>query len=579
MQSNKKRISVKHTGKGSGISLNQRFTVEERGPTKLKNKRIQILLDQLATIWSMKENLVEFYMVTIVADPESTIEDSWKQLHRKLDILHNLFINSGNIQMMIWGVECHRKGKSNKELPKASTLLGKCHIHLVMGIGSKVGKPIKDRELKLMLLTFFIDVTVKKLESYKDLCNSMGYILKEYNMGDVHHNLRLVGEHRRYNLIMRSRFGQGVKQLIDKLNILTNILIIYQEVFDTPLLPLTSNKSVQLAYIVINYLNYNKMLITKKGEVYKIREGTRTCYTYDRPLSEVIFDVSLNKGLPEPLMNGRGPIEQYILDFNKSNIYTFSMRYIELKDVLIDIKEGQVLSFDDNKIKTSMGFINKPLGLIRYPKEFVEYLDKAIYPEDREAYMESIYCMSQGLRRNNKSIYISGTGGTGKSMIFREGLKKIAGNNLAVIKPSDLKEPFGLEGLIDKNLLVLEEFQKSALDSQSREKTLLLLEGEEIEINIKYRPKGRSIKGLPVVVISNMTVKQVSANLDETKLLPFERRVEEIRINPTGIDLSQAYPVILDNMLEVLVYITHQVKGIYDTDGNLLSEDNIFLKD
>ena len=84
-------------------------------------------------------------------------------------------------------------------------LKGKPHLHLVLGLGSRTGNTILDREIRLILNSEYEDVKVKDIKSYKDLCNSLGYTLKEYNMKDVSYNLEKIKETRRYQIIVRER--------------------------------------------------------------------------------------------------------------------------------------------------------------------------------------------------------------------------------------------------------------------------------------------------------------------------------------------------------------------------------------
>lgn len=555
---------------------NLRFRVDGRGPAKLRNKQAQIQLDLISTMWMREEKILRFFGLTIVADPKDTVESSWVSLKGRLNSLRDIATNGG-VQMLLWGVECHRKGRSKREDPVNSTLLGKPHLHVVLGMGSRAGIPVKDRDVRIVFSHLFKDVTVKELKKYKDLCTFLGYTMKEYNMGDITHNLAQVGEDRRFGLIVRSRWGKGIGDFIEVLGQLLDNSIRVEYLPDTKIYAETSSKKMLVVYAVKEHLMAHKMRIDREGGYYKLREGATTFYEKVGDLKNLIHDVSEFYWRDEALLNQKGSIEGLIKESlirEELVVDKTQTSSIELLDCVICLSSRQVIEKHNASQRVSLGYIDRKLGEIEFPREFYDYIEKSKVPKD--LYLNGVYHIAQGLRYMGKSLYIHGPGGTGKSMVFRELMGRILGGSaLTVLKPNDLTKQFGLEGLVGKKVMVLEEFQATALSSKVRETTLMLLEGSSIAVDRKYDTKASTEEKLCVILISNFSLDYIKHHLNWDNLEPFLRRVQEVGVGRVE-GLEEMYPLILDKALEALLYAMYESGGLKSSSGRDLSIGEIF---
>ena len=558
---------------------NLKFIVEPRGPAKFGNKQAQIVLDMMSTLWTKDKNLLRFFGVTIVADKDTSLPDSWLGLESKIDTLESIVRGLDKIQIILWGVECHRKGKAKRDNPVNSTLLGKPHIHAVVGIGSDAGVPILDRELRYIFLRHFNDVTVRSLKKYKDICTFMGYTLKEYQMADVKHNLEQVDINDRYGLIVRSRWlSPGVMEAITTLERFIAVEIKVVQLDDTTLFHETNNKKLLLTSSVIDYLAKNKMIIDAEGGYFELVEGASTCYRKRGQLKDLILDVSKEKGLEEAVlsdMKGLNGLVQHTFQ-KEGREWPKVLTSVELKDAVIDMTTGTVLLKQEafNKGLVSLGYIDRKLGDIRTPIEFIKYLELSGVP--KEQYLGALYNISQGLRYEGKALYIHGPGGTGKSMIFRDLLKIVLGSgSFAIIKPNDLSRPFGLEPLAGKRVAVLEEFQATALSSKVRETTLLFLENTPVVIDRKYNTSIYTECNMSLVLISNFSLKDLQDHMEWSNLGPFIRRVLDIEVKKVE-GLEVMYPLILETAFECILHALFVVKGIRTSKGKHLTYGEVF---
>lgn len=95
------------------------------------------------------------------------------------------------------------------------------------------------------------------------------------------------------------------------------------------------------------------------------------------------------------------------------------------------------------------------------------------------------YCLTSSMKYA-KMLFLVGDGGNGKST-FADTIRMVIGRQAtANIDLEDLSSAFGLEGLIGKRLNIVEEVSGNFYHSHILKK---LVSGEEVTINIKYKPQ------------------------------------------------------------------------------------------
>lgn len=540
-------------------------------------------LDDMGTLlWSnVNQRIMKYYLVTKNADKDETIEESWKALKGDLDAL-DILGKSKAVGFMMWGVEMHRKGRKGENKEASPPLVGKAHIHMVIGVGSTLGEPVKEQEIRYFLRKFlpgsYVDIKVNELKDYKNICKSLGYIVKEYRMEDVDNNLRVVGEERRIKVMTTS--GIKINDIITNLRKL-GVVISHEEKEWNMLIPFTRDKHLLIGYNVINYLRNKKMRIDKEGNVFEEEEGMNKSFRRsENNLEEIIIKVSKTLGIMEPLTKEEGinNIKSLLLDsiIGKELKLEETNRYLATEDRVIDVWEGRSLSKESKEFKGTINSIRKKVGEIDYPTEFIEYVDKSIRKEDKDYYVRQVWEMMTGRKKEKRVPYIMGEGGTGKTLIFRELMEKVHGDKLMIVTPNQLRDPFGLESLLEAKALVLEEFHKEALEKDRRSKALMMLEGGELPVNRKFKSQKKVKVDMPLVVISNIPLKELTAQLDRDKVYPLLRRVKEIVISPKDLEIEDIYEQILEKKNEIMLYVTGEIIGIKGWDNKEMRREEIF---
>ena len=145
-----------------------------------------------------------------------------------------------------------------------------------------------------------------------------------------------------------------------------------------------------------------------------------------------------------------------------------------------------------------------------------------------------------------------------------------------IVTPNQLRDPFGLESLLEAKALVLEEFHKEALEKDRRSKALMMLEGGELPVNRKFKSQKKVKVDMPLVVISNIPLKELTAQLDRDKVYPLLRRVKEIVISPKDLEIEDIYEQILEKKNEIMLYVTGEIIGIKGWDNKEMRREEIF---
>lgn len=297
------------------------FIVESRGPNKLGNKELRICLFMLGVVLLGYENKLNFFNITIRANMKDSVSESWGRLTGNLNTLISM-VERGEIQFLLWGVECHRRRRGvvvkREEVKSRLTLIGKPHIHAVVGVGSRTGEEVLEGELRSCFLKYFNSVSVKRIKEERDMYVSLNNIMKEYRMLDVANNLLQIEEYRRFGLIAFKDLIANLEPFINRLSNfedkeLISLIQVDSKVKMRDLKGFTKNKRLILAYNCVEQLLDGGYMVFRKGRLFKLIKGVGFNIEYEIDLSSLIYRVANKKGLGEVLPSGLKTIKRYIL--------------------------------------------------------------------------------------------------------------------------------------------------------------------------------------------------------------------------------------------------------------------------
>ncbi|MES2408785.1 MAG: phage/plasmid primase, P4 family [Patescibacteria group bacterium] len=190
--------------------------------------------------------------------------------------------------------------------------------------------------------------------------------------------------------------------------------------------------------------------------------------------------------------------------------------------------------------------------------------------EDKKTLLQQFtgYCLSSSTKQS-KALFTIGDGGNGKST-FADTIAMVIGDKATSHLDLDtLYSSFGFEGLIGKRLNVVEEVSGNYYESHKLKK---LISGEEITINVKYKPQFK-FRPQAKFIFANNTMPRVDDSSSAT-----ERRICAVQFNNNyrnnpNTELRYASGLLAKELPGILNWMLEGAKKLRDMGKFVVTEE------
>ena len=247
----------------------------------------------------------------------------------------------------------------------------------------------------------------------------------------------------------------------------------------------------------VRFSNYEREFLAKNPHLRKNEIGT--IYKYDKGVYKVITDQEISdmmlNGLYEDMLWGYRT-KKHVSDKVACLLSIIPPLVIsDDKGYLANVRNGLLNIYTKELMPHTPEFVS----LIQYPVDFDPLAtcptwDKCIKdwmsgPEQEEKTrllkQFSGYCLSSSMLYD-RALFMVGDGGNGKSTFIDTIAMVIGPEATSHIDLESLYSEFGFHGLIGKRLNIIEEVHGNYYQSNKLKK---LISGEQVTINIKYKPQ------------------------------------------------------------------------------------------
>ncbi|TWH82564.1 DNA primase family protein [Sedimentibacter saalensis] len=332
--------------------------------------------------------------------------------------------------------------------------------------------------------------------------------------------------------------------------------------------------------------------LIKRCDIYSIKDG-RLFFYHKGGFYDELSVVKLGKIIRTVLHEGRSNSwksqhEQEIvkaLQREAKCVEDMNMEkdVINLKNGILNLDTFEILAHNPQYLSTiqlPISYDNKALA-----PRFIQFL-KEITCGDNELIVviqEMIAYLLSSDMKAEKAFFLLGSGANGKSVLTTIITYLIGKDNISSIPLSEFNKQFGLEGIINKKVNIAAENEMGG-KSLNTENFKAIISGDNIEINIKYKP---SISYRPtcklVFVTNNLpdTLDITNGFFRKIMIIPFLRtfKPEERNVNLTN-ELLEELPGILNWAIEGLKrlrennFIFSKCKVIEEYTNNYCLEQN-----